>query len=70
MGLDNQEWFESLLGDCRAITTEYGFTQRWSRIEGYHELGKRVLEDNDNFKRSEVYGEVVVKQVSKSLGMS
>jgi hypothetical protein len=70
MGLDNQEWFGALLDDCKAITTEYGFTSRWARIEGYFSLGKRILEENDNFKRSEVYGEGIVKKVSTSLGMS
>ena len=70
MDLDNKEWYEALLGDLKAIKTEYGFTERWSRIEGYHSLGTRLTEENDNFKRSEIYGEGVIKQVSGALGMS
>jgi hypothetical protein len=70
MDLNNTEWFEQLLEECKAITTEYGFTSRWSRIEGYHELGKRIIEENENFTRSDIYGEQIVSKVSKALGIS
>lgn len=69
MDLD-KDWYKLLLEDCKAIVTEYGFTSRWSLVQGYHELGKRVLEENDNFKRSDIYGEKIVKRISESLNMS
>lgn len=59
------EWYLSLLDDLKAISTEYGFTSRWTLIEGRHELGKRILEEN---KR--LYGDGVVLQIAKSLNIS
>ena len=66
----NSDWFESLINDCKAISVEYGFTSRWSNIEGRHELGKRILQENDNFKRQSIYGLEVVKKVANALGTS
>ena len=34
-----------LVDDCKAIITEAVFTSRWSLVEGYHTLGKRILEE-------------------------
>lgn len=65
----DSEWFKSLVDDCKAISVEYGFTSRWSQIEGRHELGKRILEENDNFKRQSIYGLDIVNKVSKALGI-
>jgi hypothetical protein len=65
--MDN-EWFEQLIDDCRGIATEYGFTSRWSMVEGRHELGKRILQENDNFKRKSIYGQEIIKKVAGSLG--
>jgi hypothetical protein len=64
------EWFDALILDCKAISTEYGFTHRWSQVEGRHALGLRIVEENDNFKRQSVYGLEVVKKVAKALGIS
>lgn len=70
MIIDNQEWFESLLEECRAIVTEYGFTSRWAKVEGYHSLGQRILEENNNFERSKIYGQQVIKRLSKEINLS
>ncbi len=63
-------WLETLLDECKQILTEYGFTSRWTRIEGYHALGARVVAENANFERKAIYGQGIVKKVSESLGMS
>jgi hypothetical protein len=70
MDLEVQDWYEALLEDCKAIVVEYGFISRWSLVEGYHELGKRILQENHNFDRQKIYGQQIVKKVSETLGMS
>lgn len=65
--LIKQEWYELLVDDCRAIIIEKEFIARWSLVECYHELGKRILEENDNFNRADIYGKEIVKRVSISL---
>ena len=68
--LTTQEWYQSLVEDCQSIITESVFTSRWTLIKGYHLLGMRILEENDNFERSKIYGKKICSQVSNSLGKS
>jgi len=42
----------------------------WALVEGYHALGKRVLEDYHNFERKQIYGQEICSHVSISLGKS
>lgn len=44
------DWYLSLVEDCKAIITEAVFTSRWALVEGYHQLGERIVTD-DNFKK-------------------
>jgi N6-adenosine-specific RNA methylase IME4 len=39
-------------------------------IEAYHNLGKRILEENNNFEREKIYGKKIVQRVAVSLGKS
>lgn len=41
----NQEWYEHLVEECKAIITEAVFTSRWALVEGYWKLGERIRED-------------------------
>ena len=66
----NSEWYQLLVDDCAAIITEASFTARWALVEGYHELGLRILEDIDKFKNMGVYGKQVVKMVAGSMNKS
>lgn len=34
-----------LIEDCKDIYTEFSFTSRWMRIEGFHQVGLAILED-------------------------
>src|SRR3990167_10597794 len=43
--LTNQEWYNELVEECKAIITEAVFTSRWALVEGYWNLGKRIRED-------------------------
>lgn len=43
----NQDWYNQLVGECKAIITEAVFTSRWALVEGYWSLGKRLREDKE-----------------------
>jgi len=64
------EWYQALISDCKALIVESEFISRWSIVECYHALGERICEENDNFKRSEVYGKDVTSKVAVSLNKS
>ena len=42
-----ENWYVSLIDDCKAIITEAVFTSRWALVEGYHHLGERIIRDKD-----------------------
>ena len=65
--IEQEEWYNSLIEDCQSILTEGIWNYKLTLIKTYHLLGKRILEENDNFKRKKVYGEKIVSQVSQSL---
>jgi len=45
--IKNEPFFQSLIEDCRDIVIESSFASRWSLVEGYHQLGSRILQDED-----------------------
>lgn len=55
--------YETLIEDCRAIITEHVFSSRWSLVEGYHLLGKRLREEDASVTSN-------VKQLAKDLEVS
>jgi hypothetical protein len=63
-------WYEELVEDCRSIIVEHSFTSRWALIEGYHNLGTRILDDYERLSRDEKYGKEIAKRVASSLGKS
>lgn len=65
-----EQWYEALIEECKAIITETIFTSRWALVEGYHKLGERILEENNNFERKKIYGEKITTALSESLGTS
>ena len=68
--LVNTEWYQELVSDCHTIMTEAVFISRWALVAGYHNLGKRILEEHDNFERKKIYGEKIVNGLALSLNMS
>lgn len=64
----HQDWYTGLVEDLKDIIVEKEFTSRWELVECYHLVGSRILEANDNFERSKIYGKNIVQQVAKSLG--
>ena len=65
-----EKWYQSLIDDCQDIITEAVYQSRWALVEGYHNLGKRILEEHDNFERAKIYGEKIVQGLAESLNMS
>lgn len=70
INLVEQEWYSELIEECKNIITETIFTSRWALVEGYHKLGERILEENDNFERVKIYGQEIVQRVATSLEKS
>ena len=60
-------WYNTLIEDLRDLIVETEFTSRWTLIEGYHTLGKRILQENDNFERAKIYNQDIVQRVAISL---
>jgi len=68
--IENEEWYQQLVEDCKATITEAVFTSRWALVEGYWNLGKRISEENKNFERAKIYGKKIVQDLAKSLSIS
>ena len=66
MEITEQNWFNALVEECQATLTESVFNSRWSLVEGYHHIGKRILEDVDKFKDDKE----AVKRVATALQKS
>ena len=64
-----EPWYELLVDDCKAIMTEGIFNSRWTLLETYHQLGERIVTDN-NFDRKEVYGKKIIAGLRESLRTS
>jgi hypothetical protein len=65
----SDELARSLVDDCRAILTEAFFTSRWSMIEGYHLLGKRIIEEK-GLDRKDIYDKKILSRLADSLNVS
>ncbi len=63
----NEQWYISLIDDCKDIIVETEFTSRWALVEGYHLLGKRILQEYENFKRIRMADTSLVESVAISL---
>jgi hypothetical protein len=68
VGLMDTEWYPALIEECEAIITESGEASRWALIDGYHQLGSRILEDRARFEKEGIDQEGFVKRISQSLG--
>ncbi len=64
----SEQWYISLIDECKDIITETEFTSRWTLVEGYHSLGKRILEEYSNFQRVRMADTSLVNAVAESLG--
>jgi N6-adenosine-specific RNA methylase IME4 len=67
--LEKYEWYKELVSECKAIITEAVFTSRWALVEGYHQLGKRIREDN-NVKKYAKGSKTFVQDLGQKIGIS
>ena len=68
--IERQPWYQALVDDCKDIIVEGEFSWRMTILETYHSLGKRILEENQNFQRSQIYGDQIVQRIAESLNRS
>jgi len=62
-----ESWYNSLIDELQDIITEKVFEHTFSLIECWHLVGTRILQENDSFERSKIYGEKIVQRIAKSL---
>jgi len=65
-----ESWYSNLVDELQDIITEKRFEHTTALIECYHMVGTRILQENDNFERSKIYGENILQTLAKSLGRS
>ncbi len=64
-----ENWYLTLLEDCKGIVTEAIFSHRWALVEGYWNLGKRIREDEGVQKFDHGTGKVL-QDLAKDLKIS
>ena len=69
-GVVVQPWYVNLVDDCKTIVVETEFTSRWALVEGYHQLGSRILIEYENFQRLRMTDNELVQHVAISIGKS
>ena len=67
--LIEQEWYQELIEECKAIIVEAVFTSTWALVEGYWNLGKRIREDN-NVKEFAKGSKTFVQELARNLKKS
>ena len=61
--------YKGLVDDCKGILTEGGFIARMSRIEVYHTLGGRIVEDS-NYKKYKKGNKELIKKLASDIQTS
>jgi len=64
-----EDWYQSLVDDCKSIQVEAVFNSRWELLAGYHAIGGRIVNE-ENLNRKDVYGKKILRGLSKSIGIS
>ena len=67
--ISNQEWYQVLVEECKAIGIERGFRARLEIVEGKWDLGKRIIDDKNYVKYSRGGGDFI-SNLAKDIGMS
>lgn len=65
-----EDWYRSLIDDCQAIITEAEFSSRWALVEGYHELGQRIIDDIPRFIEKGIPESKITSIVAGNTGKS
>lgn len=67
--VESQEWFQGMVEECKATVVESVFRSRWALIEGWHAVGKRVIEERENIAKTSIGEEGVVSRLSHATGI-
>ena len=66
----NEEWYETLVDECKAIITETMFVSRYALIEGKHQVGERICNDSEYKKIAGGRGKhSILKQLFQDIGI-
>jgi len=68
--IENEQWYSQLIEDCKDIITEAVFTSRWALVEGYHQLGERIVTDSDYNKWEQNKAGLVLQGLAKDINIS
>jgi hypothetical protein len=68
--IEREEWYLNLVDELKTIIVEGEFNARFALVETYHQFGKKILEENDNFERSKIYGDSLVRKIAQSIEKS
>lgn len=63
------DWYQGIVTDCKAIVKERLYRSRQEVIEGWHEVGERILTDPNYKKFAHGNGEIK-KQLASDIGAS
>ena len=66
--ISKNKWYEDLIEDCKNIITEAIFTSRWALVEGYHQLGERIVTD-ENYQKAAKGNLSSLSDLSKNIGI-
>lgn len=66
--IQTTEWYQHLIEDCKDIITEAIFTSRWSLVEGYHQLGERIVTDG-NYQKAAKGNLTSLSDLSKNINV-
>jgi len=64
---ENEDFYDALIDECKDIITETIFISRFTLVEGYHSLGKRIVDDEYYRKYKP---QIQIKQIAKDIGIS
>lgn len=64
----NEDWYQQLIEEIRSDITESVWQARWGIISSYHRIGTKIIEHVEDFSRSKIYGDNIVKNISLDLG--
>ena len=67
--IKNQEWYQELVEECRAIIVETVYISRTEAIKGKHQLGERIATD-PNYKKYIKGNQELIRRFAADLGIS
>lgn len=68
--VDGDQWYKTLLDECRSLVIEARTTSNWVTICAYHTLGTAINGYKEKFKEKGIYGMEISKRVGKAIGVN